>query len=303
MVIFSQPRGDREEQPCHAWQAVCGTTHKGSWVKLLLCFISIQWHGRVRISERDKSNPGIKTPLPFLSFSEKHYGRERLGGFSRSHNACYWLHKAISMSLSWFGDDRRSILSILRSFFSEDFMYCFVHMYIIFISEWKRSVVHTWICLSKNIHPLVVFIYLMDFTTGKEGEREQTAGWEIVSHSNLFSSTSLYYFASSARLKSSCANKSSIRQGENRPKEPNCYSTMEISEASAAEINHDPLCAFIEVSAVYRFCYKPNLTVLKSCMMLSRSLIMVLYFGRDLWQFIASPKDYIKIWDQFIAYT
>ena len=176
MVIFSQPRGDREEQPCHAWQAVCGTTHKGSWVKLLLCFISIQWHGRVRISERDKSNPGIKTPLPFLSFSEKHYGRERLGGFSRSHNACYWLHKAISMSLSWFGDDRRSILSILRSCFSEDFMYCFVHMYIMFISEWKRSVVHTWICLSKNIHPLVVFIYLMDFTTGKEGSASKQQG-------------------------------------------------------------------------------------------------------------------------------
>ena len=28
-------------------------------------------------------------------------------------------------------------------------------------------------------------------------------------------------------------------------------------------------CTFIEVSALYRFCYKPNLTVLKSCMMLS----------------------------------
>ena len=60
---------------------------------------------------------GIKTLLPFLSFSEKHYGREPFGGFSRSHNACYWLHKAISMSLSWFGDDRRSILSILSGDF------------------------------------------------------------------------------------------------------------------------------------------------------------------------------------------
>ena len=37
------------------------------------------------------------------------------------------------------------------------------------------------------------------------------------------------------------------------------------------EINPDLVCAFIEVSAVYRFCYKPNLTVLKSCVMLSRS--------------------------------
>ena len=45
----------------------------------------------------------------------------------------------------------------------------------------------------------------------------------------LFSSTSLYYFENSARLKSLCANKSSIRQGENRPKEPNSCSTIGIS--------------------------------------------------------------------------
>ena len=49
------------------------------------------------------------------------------------------------------------------------------------------------------------------------------------------------------------------------------------------------MCA--EVSAVYRFCYKPNpFTVLKPCMILSRSLIMVLCFGRDLYQFIPSRK-------------
>ena len=55
------------------------------------------------------------------------------------------------------------------------------------------------------------------------------------------------------------------------------------TKATAAEINHDLACAFIEVSAVYRFFYKvnPNLTVLKSCMMLSGSSIMVLCFGRD----------------------
>ena len=70
---------------------------------------------------------------------------------------------------------------------------------------------------------------------------------------------------------------------------------ISVTEASAAEINHDLLCAFIEVSAVYRFCSKPNLTVLKSCMMLSRSLTMVLCFGGDLYQFIPSPKAYIKI--------
>ena len=52
---------------------------------------------------------------------------------------------------------------------------------------------------------------------------------------------------------------------------------ISVTETSAAEINHDLLCAFIEVSAVYRFCYKPNLTVLKSYMMLSRSSIMVFF--------------------------
>ena len=56
-----------------------------------------------------------------------------------------------------------------------------------------------------------------------------------------------------------------IRQGENRPKEANSYSTMGISvtEVTAAEINHYLVCAFIEVSAVNRFCCKPNLAVLK----------------------------------------
>ena len=101
----------------------------------------------------------------------------------------------------------------------------------------------------------------------------------------LFSSTSLYYFENSARLKSLCANKSSMRQGENRPKEPNsCYIISATVAEINSEINHDLVCAFIEVSAVYRFCYrvKPNLIVLKSCMMLSGSSITVLCFGRDL---------------------
>ena len=53
------------------------------------------------------------------------------------------------------------------------------------------------------------------------------------------------------------------------------------SEATAAEINHDLVCTFIEVSAVYRFCYKPNLTVLKSCMMLS---IINVFDNRELKQ-------------------
>ena len=42
---------------------------------------------------------------------------------------------------------------------------------------------------------------------------------------------------------------------------------------------------------MYRFCYKPNLTVLKSRMMLSRSSIMVLYFVRDLFPRVSLHED------------
>jgi len=38
---------------------------------------------------------------------------------------------------------------------------------------------------------------------------------------------------------------------------------ISVIEVTAAEINRDLVSAFIEVSAVYRFRYKPNLAVLK----------------------------------------
>ena len=61
--------------------------------------------------ERDESNPGIKKTA---SFSEKHYQRERLEYFQDlivALDARYWLHKAISINLSRFGDDRRCKLA------------------------------------------------------------------------------------------------------------------------------------------------------------------------------------------------
>ena len=61
--------------------------------------------------------------------------------------------------------------------------------------------------------------------------------------------------------------------------------------STAAEINHNVVCTFMEVSAVYRFFYKPNLTVLKSCMILYRSSIMVLCFGRDLFPRVSLHQD------------
>ena len=84
------------------------------------------------------------------------------------------------------------------------------------------------------------------------------------------------------------------RQGKNKPKiaPEQLQRNGNFTEATAAEINHNFVCMFIEVSAVYRFCYKPNLTVLKSCMMLSRSTIIVLCFGRDLFPRISLHEDW-----------
>ena len=49
-----------------SWQAVCVRTHKGSWVKLLtephFNRDTVEFASR----ERNESNPGIKTLLPFL---------------------------------------------------------------------------------------------------------------------------------------------------------------------------------------------------------------------------------------------
>ena len=71
----------------------------------------------------------------------------------------------------------------------------------------------------------------MDFVTGKaaRGSACKQQGEKSSLITILFSSTSLYYFENSARLKSLCANKSSMRQGENRPKEPNSRGTIGIS--------------------------------------------------------------------------
>ena len=108
-------------------------------------------------------------------------------------------------------------------------MYCLVYMYI-FISECERSVVHTWICLAKK-NSSISGVYIFDglYYRARRGSASKQQGEKSSLITILFSSTSLYYFENSARLKSLCANKSSIRQGENRPKEPNSYSRMGIS--------------------------------------------------------------------------
>ena len=67
--------------------------------------------------ETDKSNPGIKTLCPFLKNITEDSDLENFQGLTVALDACYWLHKAISISLSRFGDDRRSDLADLSGDF------------------------------------------------------------------------------------------------------------------------------------------------------------------------------------------
>ena len=112
--------------------------------------------------ERDESKPGIKTLLPFLKNITEESDLENFQDLILALDACYWLHKVISISLSRF--ERRSkpvrFLAAI-SCFSEDFMYCLVlclYVYFYLRRVWKRSVAHTWICLNKKfVHLIVTF--------------------------------------------------------------------------------------------------------------------------------------------------
>ena len=55
---------------------------------------------------RNESNPGIKTLLPFPKNITEESDFENFQDLIVALDACYWLHKTISRSLSRFGDDR-----------------------------------------------------------------------------------------------------------------------------------------------------------------------------------------------------
>ena len=79
--------------------------------------------------ERDGSKPGIKILLPFLKNITEESDLENFQDLILALDACYWLHKVISIGLSRFGDDRRCDFSQFLaaiSCFSEDFRYCLV---------------------------------------------------------------------------------------------------------------------------------------------------------------------------------
>ena len=56
--------------------------------------------------KRNESNPGIKTLLPFPKTITEESDFENFQDLIVALDACYWFHKAISRSLSRFGDDR-----------------------------------------------------------------------------------------------------------------------------------------------------------------------------------------------------
>ena len=56
--------------------------------------------------KRNESNPGIKKLLPFPKNITEERDFENFQDLIVALDACYWLHKTISRSLSRFGDDR-----------------------------------------------------------------------------------------------------------------------------------------------------------------------------------------------------
>ena len=91
-------------------KTVCVTTHKGSWEKLRKTVYvphckrdTVEFASR----ERDERKPGIKTLLPFLKNIMEESDLENFQDLILALDACYWLQRVVSTSLSRFGDDRR----------------------------------------------------------------------------------------------------------------------------------------------------------------------------------------------------
>ena len=103
-----------------------------------------------------------------------------------------------------------------------------VYVYI-FISERKRSKVHSWICLNeKNSSVSSVWWTLLP---GRRGARIKSKVRNLPSSLiTILFSPQVYIILQTVPVSNAYAQKnSSIRQAKNRPKEPNSYSTMRIS--------------------------------------------------------------------------
>ena len=128
--------------------------------------------------ETDEWKPGIKTFLRFLKKISVEIDLENFQDLIVALDAWFWLHRAIWISLALLGDYRRSDFSrfqrrflrfpLLRRFyvlFGAEFMSIF------FVLEWKRPVVHSWICLNEKNSSIssVWWTLLPGRTANKEG--------------------------------------------------------------------------------------------------------------------------------------
>ena len=119
----------------------------------------------------------------------------------------------------------RQVLIIFNFFFRYRFLW---HHYEFWFSATPSFAVYTFFFVKILMRYLPeICISMGIFPSNGSASKQQSEKSSLITI--LFSSTSLYYFENSARLKSLCASKSFIRQGENRPKEPNSYSTIGIS--------------------------------------------------------------------------
>ena len=79
---------------------------------------------------------GIKTLLPFLKNVTEESDLDNFQDLVAAVDASCWLHKAISISVSRFGDDRRCDFDRINVCFSEGFLdfWCYICLYF-FIPE------------------------------------------------------------------------------------------------------------------------------------------------------------------------
>ena len=154
--------------------------------------------------ERDVSKPGIKILLPFLKNITKESDLENFQDLILALDACYWLHKVISISLSRFGDYRRCDFSRFYeaiSCFSEDFRYCLaLCLYVYFYLRRVKEICSSYLDFCSNKIFVHLKVTLIDFITGQGGRAQTKSKVRNLASSLitvLFSSTILFCFANS----------------------------------------------------------------------------------------------------------
>ena len=142
--------------------------------------------------QRDESKPRIKTLLPFLKNITEESDLENFQDLILALDACYWLHKVISISLSLSGDYRRCDFSRFYeaiSCFSEDFRYWLaLCLYVYFYLRRVKEICSSYLDFCSNkifVHLKVTFDRLYYRVRRESGNKEQGEKSCIVSHNNF----------------------------------------------------------------------------------------------------------------------